>query len=166
MANHAIPQRMDQPAYRLAVGVCNNNSDKLQRHVNMYITDLIVQHSQDENFDEVRSAHELIKKMNQSCPSLLHNVVPQLEEELRVEEVQIRQMATQVLGEMFADKGGSTLEKKHNSTWTMWLARMNDKSAVVRLAFVEACKGILQQSRSDMRDAIECKFGGSEDVDC
>lgn len=149
---------MEQPAYRLAVEVCNATSDKLQRHVCQYFTDIIVQQAQAEDFDEVRTAHELIKRLNHSCPSLLHNVVPQLEEELRVEEVQLRQMATQVLGEMFADKGGGDLEKKYASTWSLWLARKNDKSAVVRLAFVEACKGLLVHHRSELREAVEGMF--------
>ncbi|KAI0938430.1 hypothetical protein AcW1_001836 [Taiwanofungus camphoratus] len=146
--------RMDQPAYRLAVQVCNATSDKLQRHVCQYFTDIIVQHSRDEEFEEVRTAHDLIKQLNRSCPSLLHNVVPQLEEELRVEENQIRIMATQVLGEMFADKGGADFVKKYPTTWNIWLLRKIDKAAVVRTAFVEAAKGVLI-NLPEMRDAIE-----------
>ena len=75
---------MEQPAYRLAVQVCNATADKLQRHVCQYFTDLIVNNARDEDFEEVRNAHELIKQLNRACPSLLHNVVPQLEEELKV----------------------------------------------------------------------------------
>ncbi|PCH44760.1 hypothetical protein WOLCODRAFT_78395 [Wolfiporia cocos MD-104 SS10] len=146
--------KMDQPAYRLAVQVCNATSDKLQRHVCQYFTDIIVSHSRDEEFEEVRTAHELIKQLNRSCPSLLHNVVPQLEEELRVEETQIRIMATQVLGEMFADKGGADFVRKYPTTWNVWLLRKNDKSAAVRLAFVEAAKGVLV-NLSEQREAVE-----------
>lgn len=113
-----------------------------------------MQHSRDEEFEEVRTAHDLIKQLNRSCPSLLHNVVPQLEEELRVEENQIRIMATQVLGEMFADKGGADFVKKYPTTWNIWLLRKIDKAAVVRTAFVEAAKGVLI-NLPEMRDAIE-----------
>ncbi|EMD34698.1 hypothetical protein CERSUDRAFT_116889 [Gelatoporia subvermispora B] len=148
--------RMEQPAYRLAVQVCNATADKLQRHVCQYFTDIIVLHSRDEEFEEVRKAHELIKQLNRSCPSLLHNVVPQLEEELRVEENQIRVMATQVLGEMFADKGGSDFMKKYPTTWNVWLLRKNDKASIVRLTFVEAAKGVMVNlPDSEVRDAIE-----------
>ncbi|GBE89081.1 armadillo-type protein [Sparassis latifolia] len=146
--------RMDQPAYRLAVQVCNATSDKLQRHVCQYFTDIIVQHSRDEEFEEVRTAHDLIKQLNRSCPTLLHNVVPQLEEELRVEENQIRVMATQVLGEMFADKGGTEFVKKYPTTWNQWLLRKNDKASVVRVAFLEATRGVLV-NLPEMRDPIE-----------
>jgi sister chromatid cohesion protein PDS5 len=81
-------------------------------------------------------------------------VVPQLEEELQVEETQIRLMATQVLGEMFADKGGSDFMKKYPTTWNLWLSKRNDKIATIRVAFVEVCKGLLS-SLGDMRDVIE-----------
>ncbi|KZT00644.1 uncharacterized protein LAESUDRAFT_687811 [Laetiporus sulphureus 93-53] len=148
--------RMDQPAYRLAIQVCNATADKLQRHVCQYFTDIIVSHSRDEEFDEVQTAHELIKQLNRSCPSLLHNVVPQLEEELRVEETQIRIMATQTLAEMFADKGGTEFVKNYPSTWSVWLLRKNDKAASVRLAFVEAAKGVLVNlTQPEQREAIE-----------
>ncbi|KAH8116096.1 armadillo-type protein [Phellopilus nigrolimitatus] len=147
--------RMDQPAYRLAVEVCNATSDKLQRHVCQYFTDNIVQHAQAEDYEEVARCHALIKRLNGACPALLHNVVPQLEEELRVEELQLRTLATQVLGEMFADKAGGDLEKKYPSTWTLWLARRNDKAAQVRLAFVEGCKGLLLHHRLELREAVE-----------
>ncbi|CCM05112.1 uncharacterized protein FIBRA_07319 [Fibroporia radiculosa] len=115
---------------------------------------IIVSHSRDEEFDEVQTAHELIKQLNRSCPSLLHNVVPQLEEELRVEENQIRMMATQVLGEMFADKGGTDFVKKYPTTWNIWLLRRNDKAVSVRLTFVEAMKGVLI-NLPEQREAIE-----------
>ena len=74
---------MDQPAYRLAVQVCNQTADKLQRQVCQYFTDVIVNNSQESEFDEVQKAHSLIKRLHHACPALLHNVVPQLEEELR-----------------------------------------------------------------------------------
>lgn len=106
---------MDQPAYRLAVDVCLATADKLQRHVCQYFTDIIVAHSRDEDFDEIRTAHELVKQLSLSCPGLLHSVIPQLEEELRVEEVQLRLIATEVLGEMFSSTGGADLVKKYPS---------------------------------------------------
>lgn len=136
-------QRMDQPAYRLAVTICNATADKLQRHVCQYFTDIIVAHSRDEEFDEIRTAHDLVRQLSRSSPALLHSVVPQLEEELRVEEVQLRLIATGVLGEMFSDTGGTDLVKKYPSTWNVWLQRKNDKSGAVRLKFVEAAKGLL-----------------------
>lgn len=91
----------------------------------------------------MQTAHDLIKRLNSSCQSLLHNVVPQLEEELRVQDNHIRIMATQTLGEMFADKGGVDLAKKYPTTWAAWLSRQNDQAVAVRQCFVETAKGVL-----------------------
>ncbi|KAG1784584.1 armadillo-type protein [Suillus plorans] len=152
MANDA------QPAYRLAVQVCNATADKLQRHVCQYFTDIIVAHSHESdsesNFEEIRKAHELVKQLSRSCPSLLHSVIPQLEEELRVEEVQVRLIATQALGEMFSEKGGAELVKKYPTTWNVWLMRKNDKTAAVRLKLVESAKGLLVNLH-DHRETVD-----------
>lgn len=146
---------MNQGAYRLAVEVCNATSDKLQRNVCQYFTDNIIQHAQAEDYEEVERCHALIKRLNVACPNLLHNVVPQLEEELKVTEVQLRILATQTLGEMFAEKASGDLEKKYPTTWNLWLSRSNDKNSQVRLAFVEGCKDLLLHHRADLREAVE-----------
>ncbi|KAF8434558.1 cohesin-associated protein Pds5 [Boletus edulis BED1] len=139
--------RLDQPAYRLAVQICNATSDKLQRHVCQYFTDTIVTNSREldteGDYDEIRTAHNLVKQLSKSCPSLLHSVIPQLEEELRVDQVQVRLIVTHALGEMFADKGGSDLIRKYPTTWNVWLMRKNDKAAAVRLKLVESARGLL-----------------------
>ncbi|KAG5654557.1 hypothetical protein H0H81_000082 [Sphagnurus paluster] len=159
--------RVDQAGCRLAVSVCNATADKLQRQVCQHFTDIIVANSRDtEDFDEIRSTHELIKRLNRSCPGLLHSVIPQLEEELRVEEVSLRLIATQVLGEMFADKGGAELVKKYPTTWNVWTLRRNDKAALVRLKFVEATKGLLvnlAEYREVIEEALLSKFLDPDD---
>ncbi|EKM56477.1 uncharacterized protein PHACADRAFT_207705 [Phanerochaete carnosa HHB-10118-sp] len=160
--------RMEQPAYRLAVKVCTDTADKLQRHVCQYFTDIIVEHSRDEDYEEMQTAHNLIKRLNSACQALLHNVVPQLEEELRVQENQIRVMATQTLGEMFADKGGGDLVRKYPSTWSAWLARKNDQAVVIRQAFVETAKGVLvtmtlPEPRQQVGDALQGKLLDPDD---
>jgi sister chromatid cohesion protein PDS5 len=136
------------------VQVCNTTADKLQRHICQHFTDIIVANSNQEDFSEIRVAHELIKRLHHSCPGLLHSVIPQLEEELRVEEVTLRSIATQTLGEMFADKGGSDLVRKYPATWNVWISRKNDRSAAVRLAFVEVARGLLT-NLPEHRELIE-----------
>ena len=149
-----IFQRTEQAGHRLAVQVCNATADKLQRHVCQHFTDIIVANSNHEDFSEIRVAHELIKRLHHSCPGLLHSVIPQLEEELRVEEVTLRVIATQTLGEMFADKGGSDLVKKYPATWNIWILRKNDRSAAVRFAFVEVARGLIS-NLLEQREVIE-----------
>jgi sister-chromatid-cohesion protein PDS5 len=136
------------------VQVCNATADKLQRHVCQHFTDIIVSNSNHEDFSEIRVAHELIKRLHHSCPGLLHGVIPQLEEELRVEDATLRLIATQTLGEMFTDKGGSDLVKKYPATWNIWVLRKNDKSAAIRLAFVDVARGLLI-NLPEQREVIE-----------
>ncbi|RPD56961.1 hypothetical protein L226DRAFT_491089 [Lentinus tigrinus ALCF2SS1-7] len=158
--------KMDQPSYRLAVQVCNATADKLQRHVCQYFTDVIIDRAREEEYDEVKTAHDLIQQLNRACPSLLHNVVPQLEEELRVEQIQLRLMATQTLGEMYADKHGMELVQKYPSTWTQWLGRKNDKNATVRLTWAETMKGVvinLPEMRKEVEDALRLKLFDPDD---
>lgn len=103
----------------------------------------------------MRQLHELIKRLNRAVPSLLRSVVPQIEEELRAEDTNVRTIATQTLGEMFCDNGGSDLIKKYPTTWAAWLQRKNDKTAGIRLRFVEACKGLLASFLPEPRAAVE-----------
>lgn len=149
---HVCPtQRLEQPAYRLAVTVCNGVADKLQRPVCQYFTDIIVESAHDtssddeddDKFEQLQNAHELIKRLHQTCPAILHGVIPQLAEELRVDHVDIRQLATQALGEMYADKNGAELATKYPATWDVWISRKNDKVVAIRLKFVESLRLLL-----------------------
>ncbi|KAF8726601.1 hypothetical protein AX14_007667 [Amanita brunnescens Koide BX004] len=147
--------RIEQPAYRLAVQVCNATADRLQRHVSQYFSDIIYASSRgDEDYGEIRTAHDLIKRLHESCPGLLHSVIPQLEEELRAEDNTVRSIAVQVLGEMFSAKSGADLVKKYPTTWSAWLARRSDKTSSIRVLFVEATRGLIT-GLPELRDTIE-----------
>ncbi|GJJ10554.1 hypothetical protein Clacol_004781 [Clathrus columnatus] len=143
------------PSYRLAVEVCKATSDKLQRNVCQYFTDIIVQHSkQEEVLSEIQAAHLVIKQIHKDCPALLHNVIPQLEEELKVDQPELRLLATQILGEMFADKNGVEMVKKYPHVWETWQLRKLDKVAAVRVSFVDTCKGLIVH-QPDLRQSVE-----------
>lgn len=136
---------MDRASYRLALDTCKATSDKLQGPVAQYFTDIIVQQDEDEETDDVKMAHDLIIQLNRSCPALLNNVVPQLGEELAIDNVQLRTLATQTLGAMFAETGGVSLAQKYPQTWKQWITRSRDKSTVVRVTFIEALKQLVLQ---------------------
>lgn len=118
-----------------------------------YFTEVIVAASKEDDADErlesLNTAHSLIVQINRSVPALLLNVIPQMEEELRAEEVQLRTLATQVLGQMFAEKpaksggGGGDLARKYPNTWRAWLGRSKDRSSSLRVVWVEAMKALL-----------------------
>ncbi|RXW15368.1 hypothetical protein EST38_g10488 [Candolleomyces aberdarensis] len=146
--------RIDQPAYRLAVQVCNSTADKLQRNVCQYFSDIISSHAEDDDYDDIRNAHDLIKALHRSCPGVLHSVIPLLDEELRADDLTVRTMATQVLGEMFADKAGGDLFKKYPTTWNVWMSRKSDKAVPIRLKLIESCRNLIV-NRPEARESLK-----------
>ncbi|KAF8899783.1 armadillo-type protein [Gymnopilus junonius] len=148
----------ENPAYRLAVQVCNAAADKLQRNVCQYFGDLLTAHhastshtrssspdDKDSTNEEesLRTSHALIKRLHSACPAVLHSVIPILETELRADGLGPRLMATQTLGEMYADKSGVDLVRKYPLTWSTWVSRKQDISVAVRLKCVEAVPPLL-----------------------
>lgn len=100
--------------------------DKFQRYVCQYFSDSIINSCRDldieENMVEFKNAHNLILQIFEQVPTLLLNVIPQLEEELKVEESVIRQIATTSLGEMFSKKGEKLIDT-YPSVWKAFLER-------------------------------------------
>lgn len=158
-------------AHRLAVEVCSATKERLQKNVAQYFNEVMISASQeddqDERLDSLQTAHSLIVQINRVVPSLLLNVIPQLEEELRAEDVQLRVLATKVLGQMFADKPSSTstessdLARRYASTWRAWLGRANDKSSSLRVVWAECTKPLLvnhPELRHDLTPILEQKL--------
>lgn len=73
---------------------------------------------------------------------------------MSVDNIQIRLLATQTLGEMFSHKQyGSELMRDYRATWVQWIARKNDKTPTVRLTFVEGAKELI--GNVDMRTDVD-----------
>lgn len=112
-------------AFKLACDLCAVSADKLQRYVCQYFSDIIVASSRElEESDllEFKEAHKLVLEINRTVPLLLLNVVPQLEEELKVEHLVIRQFATATLGELFLESGAQIVNL-YSSAWQTWKDR-------------------------------------------
>ncbi|KAJ2367314.1 Sister chromatid cohesion protein pds5 [Coemansia sp. Cherry 401B] len=140
-------RQQDNPAaYQLASDLATNTADVLQKYIYQYFNDVIVSAAQQRaggTLDDLRAAHRLILELNRAAPGTLLNVVPQLEEELSVEDVEIRELATSVLGEMFGEKG-FTLAKRYEATWKAWKGRRADASAQVRVQWIERAAALYQ----------------------
>ncbi|KAJ2889943.1 Sister chromatid cohesion protein pds5, partial [Coemansia aciculifera] len=168
-------RQQDNPAtHQLASDLANATADILQKYIYQYFNDVIVSAAQQrvgqrqqegdgqqrgragpgDSMDDLRSAHYLILELNKSAPGTLLNVVPQLEEELGVDDVDIRVLATGVLGEMFAEKG-FTLAKRYESTWKTWKGRRADASAVVRIQWIEHAVSLYQYQPQLSRELNE-----------
>ncbi|KAJ2828114.1 Sister chromatid cohesion protein pds5, partial [Coemansia erecta] len=87
-----------------------------------------------------------------------------LEEELSVEDVDIRVLATGVLGEMFGEKG-HTLAKRYEATWAAWKGRRADAAAAVRVEWVERAAALYQQQPQLARELNADVAAKLSDVD-
>ncbi|CAG8655996.1 17009_t:CDS:10, partial [Rhizophagus irregularis] len=166
--SNGLPQDDENPAaYKLASEVCRHATDKLQRYVCQ--VDVIVAAGKNgtsaEELNDFKTAHDLIKELNRTAPGLLLNVIPQLEEELKLDDTPLRLLATQVLGEMFSEKN-STLASRYDNVWKMWLLRRNDKIPDVRCAWTEYCLPLYinhHELAKQINEAIISKISDPDD---
>ncbi|KAG0301576.1 hypothetical protein BGZ97_002733 [Linnemannia gamsii] len=160
LAQFLHKHKFDNPAaYRLACDLGNNCAENLQRYVFQYFSDIIstagngeLSHKELEDF---KTVHKLVIELNKSTPALLLNVIPQLEEELKLSDVTIRTLATKSLGEMFSEKT-SQLATQYESTWRAWLQRRNDKIPQVRIAWIESLVDLIKSHASLSKELSEC----------
>ncbi|OLN81675.1 Sister chromatid cohesion protein pds5 [Colletotrichum chlorophyti] len=116
-------------AYVMAKEICNVCTEKMVHYVSQYFSDVILdasrfaaktvgKHDDDDDEDaprgptdaelkELRKAHCLIRELWRASPSTLQNVIPQVEAELSADNVDLRQLATETLGDMISGIGAA-----------------------------------------------------------
>lgn len=122
--------KTEPAAYVMAKNICNGCNDKMSRYVSQYFSDVILNASGfatkngyghgDDSDDEdgasgpseadlksLRQAHALIRELWRAAPSILDNVVPQLDAELSADNVHLRQIATEAFGDMISGIGAA-----------------------------------------------------------
>ncbi|CAK7267294.1 Sister chromatid cohesion protein pds5 [Sporothrix epigloea] len=133
---------------------------------------------------EMRKAHLLLRELWRAAPQVLSNVVPQLEAELSADNVYLRKLASETLGDMIAGIGAAgppplptidpaayppyrltddpatlasdsilttpssphSFAQSHPHVYQSFINRKNDKSALIRTAWVTAAGYILSTS--------------------
>jgi len=138
-------------ARTLAVNLCCNQPEKLQRYVCQYINSVILSTQVKENINEFIEAHNLILLMFNLSPEVLLSVIPQLQEELTLENVVVRETATDILGKMFCDTN-SSLAKMYPQVWEAWLERSKDKKSSIRIKVINYIHDILENHRELAND--------------
>ncbi|KAH6897019.1 armadillo-type protein [Thelonectria olida] len=123
--------KTEPPAYVMAKNICNNCSDKMARYVSQYFSDVILNASRfatkangyrqgddsdeedaasgpsDTDLKSLRQAHLLIRELWRAAPAVLLNVIPQIEAELSADNVHLRQIATEAIGDMVSGIGAA-----------------------------------------------------------
>lgn len=121
-------------AYNMARTICNSCPEKMARYVSQYFNDVIMEvtgadeksvshrkgkeapESEDEDgpvgpteagMQELHKAHDLLRELWRASPAVLQNVIPQLEAELSAENVGLRLLATETLGDIISGIGAA-----------------------------------------------------------
>ncbi|KAK3295530.1 armadillo-type protein [Chaetomium fimeti] len=125
--NQATLLAKEEPeAYQIVKHMCQIFPDKMARFVSQYFSDVIVDATgfagrpdrDDEDDDgpsapsesdlrELRKAHTLIREIWKAAPQILQNVVPQVDAELSADNVHLRFLATETLGDMISGIGAA-----------------------------------------------------------
>ncbi|KAK7969196.1 smad nuclear-interacting protein 1 [Apiospora saccharicola] len=122
--------KQEPEAYVMAKTICNSCQDKMARYVSQYFSDVIMDvttgkaaangndeegESEDDepsgpseaDFRELRKAHLLLRELWRAAPTVLQNVVPQIDAELSADNIQLRLLATETLGDMISGIGAA-----------------------------------------------------------
>lgn len=124
-------------AYRMAKFICDQCPEKMARYISQYFNDVILDASgtndnepkgknnnkskgsedseeEEENsgpteadLKELNKAHRLLRELWRASPGVLQNVIPQLEAELSAENIQLRLLATETLGDIVSGIGAA-----------------------------------------------------------
>ena len=128
--NQATLLAKEEPeAYQIVKHLCQAYPDKMSRFVSQYFSDVIVdatpfpgsrdkdgegsdeeetpQGPSEADLRELKKAHTLIREIWKAAPQILQNVVPQVDAELSADNVHLRQLATETLGDMISGIGAA-----------------------------------------------------------
>ena len=120
------------PAYNMAKTICNSCEDKMIREISKYFNDVILDASasskdhshrrtstdfddadesafgpSEDDLKELYKAHRLLRELWRASPAMLQNVISQLEVELSAENLQLRLLATETLGDIVSGIGAA-----------------------------------------------------------
>ncbi|TIB29981.1 hypothetical protein E3P86_03580 [Wallemia ichthyophaga] len=143
--------KMNSAKHRLVVEVCNKTSERLQKSVCQYFSEILLKLVNDEytekTFDEVVAAHKIIRAIHRHSPRILLSTVPQLEAELLSENNDVRDLGTRTLGRMIgeptADTSYYSLAKEYPNTFRAWIERRKDLIPSIRGIIVEYASAII-----------------------
>ncbi|KUJ19587.1 uncharacterized protein LY89DRAFT_581626 [Mollisia scopiformis] len=122
-------------AYNMAKTICNSCPEKMSRYVSQYFNEVILEVSggvpranghrrtsdgagdsdddeaptgpTESDLKELKKAHNLLRELWRASPAVLQNVIPQLDAELSAENVQLRCLATETLGDIISGIGAA-----------------------------------------------------------
>ncbi|KAG1456183.1 hypothetical protein G6F55_006644 [Rhizopus delemar] len=156
------------PAYIMAAEICSVCAPILQRKTVQYFSGALLSASNangTEELEELRKAHYLIIKVNDVVPELLQTVFPLIQEEMKLDQPNVRQLATETMGKLFAHPDAN-LTEKYPAIWKTWLGRRNDRVTQLRAKWLEMSVGIYKnhpELANDLADCIKMKLSDPDE---
>lgn len=98
--------------------------------------------------------YDVIYELNTIAPSVLLQVLPQLECKLKSGQETERLKAVALLARMFSEKG-SNIAKQHTPLWRQFVGRFNDIAISIRIKCVQSAMHFLLNHLSLRKDVIE-----------
>ncbi|XP_044511885.1 sister chromatid cohesion protein PDS5 homolog A isoform X2 [Mangifera indica] len=125
-------------ASQLAVTVIQSCAEKLQPFVCGFLTSCFL--DRDATLSELRELyHEIMFKIFQCAPQMLLAVIPNLIQELSIDQVDIRIKALSLIAKLFAlPKNG--VAERYRDLFVEFLKRFSDKSPEVRMKALQCAK--------------------------
>lgn len=109
--------------------------------------------------------YDIIYELNTIAPSVLVQVLSQLEIKLKSAQESERLKVVALLARMFSEKG-STVAKQHAALWRQFVGRFNDICLVIRIRCVQSAMHFLlnhPELRKDVIDALKTRLHDNEE---
>lgn len=146
----------------MALDICYTCPNILQRKVCQHFSEILLSVSnstsetiEHQEFEDVKKCHNLIRKVHAVTPELLLNVLPLLQEEMKFDILQVRHLAVETMGEMFAEPS-STVATSYPLIWKTWIGRRDDKAIQIRVKWLEMCVDIYKNHPTSVPELITC----------
>lgn len=180
--NRSLPV---SPGYIVSKTICTDNIDVMTRHVNQYFSDIMSIVHDDESDEELDlkkggtdklkfwgkasaqiKAQELAVEIWIAVPELLVNIIGQLEQDLSVDNFNIRELATVSIGKMLGHSPSRVnFVKEHFTTWKAWYGRIKDKNPLIRVSWTRALPDIIKNRTDIIPDICQALVDRLNDPD-
>lgn len=142
-------KKFNPQQHRMSIEFTSIVQDKFQKYLCIYFSERICGLANDlqEKWTEFKEIHTMLIDIHKTVPGLLLTVVPQLVEELGVEDPAVRQIACLTLGDMFNSGNFITL---YRQVFEEWLERRKDSNVDVRISWLEFACRLISNPEADV----------------
>uniref|UniRef100_A0A336L3C1 CSON002650 protein n=1 Tax=Culicoides sonorensis TaxID=179676 RepID=A0A336L3C1_CULSO len=153
-------------AYTLAKDLIVKTSDTLEPYIQQLFSRLILMDKPDKQMQISNKLYDIIYELNTFAPSVLVQVLSQLEIKLKSAQENERLKVVALLARMFSEKN-STVAKQHAALWRNFVGRFNDICLVIRIKCVQSAMHFLLNHpdlRKDVIEALKSRLHDNEET--